>query len=64
MTPNESSPPRNINVREVDETAFERLLEQDIDPVMARIYAARGIRDSRDLDTELKSLLGFADLQK
>jgi single-stranded-DNA-specific exonuclease len=63
MTPNESSSPRNINVREVDETAFERLVEQDIDPVMARIYAARGIRDSRDLDTELKSLLGFADLQ-
>lgn len=63
MTPNESSSRRNINVREVDETALERLVEQGIDPVMARIYAARGIRDSRDLDTELKSLLGFADLR-
>ena len=46
-----------IITREYDESAYVRLRAQDVHPVMARIYAARGISNDDDLDTALGSLL-------
>ena len=46
-----------IVTRNVDEQAYARLVDQRIHPVMARIYAARGIGNNDDLDTSLGSLL-------
>ncbi len=46
-----------IVTRPVDEEARARLIGQQIHPVMARIYAARGISSHGDLDTSLRSLL-------
>ncbi|UCH50260.1 MAG: single-stranded-DNA-specific exonuclease RecJ [Betaproteobacteria bacterium] len=43
--------------REVDEQACARLIGQHVHPVLARIYAARGIDSNDDLDTSLGSLL-------
>jgi len=52
-----------IVAREYDETACARLISQQVHPVMARIYAARGISDGDDLDTRLASLLPVDSLR-
>jgi single-stranded-DNA-specific exonuclease len=46
-----------VVARDFDQDAFARLVEQRVHPVMARIYAARGIVSDEDLDTALGSLL-------
>ncbi len=52
-----------IVTRSIDEQARARLIRQHLHPVMARIYAARGIDSDDDLDTSLGSLLPTASLQ-
>ena len=47
----------DIITRAYDQTAYARLIARHVHPVMARIYAARGICDDDDLDTALGSLL-------
>ena len=47
----------DIITREYDQSAYARLIAHQVHPVMARIYAARGICDDDDLDTTLGSLL-------
>jgi len=63
VTGDEPRPAPTIVTREFDETACARLIEQRTHPVLARIYASRGITDKQDLDTGLTTLLGFNDLR-
>lgn len=46
-----------IVTRAVDESAFAQLIAEDVHPVMARIYAARGIENRSGLDTSFAALL-------
>lgn len=46
-----------IATREVDREALQTLISQNIDPVMARLYAARGVASERELDTRMNALL-------
>jgi single-stranded-DNA-specific exonuclease len=46
-----------IVVRVSPPAARERLEHEGIDPLLARLYAARGVRGIADIDYELKSLL-------
>ena len=48
--------------REVPLAAFEKLRASGLHPVMARIYAARGVLDPSQLDTPLTGLLAFDHL--
>jgi single-stranded-DNA-specific exonuclease len=62
MAGSDSGP--TIVTRTVDEQARARLIGQHIHPVMATIYAARGIDSNEDLDTSLGSLLPTDTLQR
>lgn len=46
-----------IVTRTYDEQAYARLISQRIHPIMARVFAARGIDSGERLDTSLNSLL-------
>ncbi len=48
-----------ISIRTVDTQAFETLHRCGIPPVLARIYAARGIANAEQLETELTRLIPF-----
>jgi single-stranded-DNA-specific exonuclease len=50
----------SIVTREVDSEALQTLILQNIDPVMARLYAARGVASERELDTRMNALLAPA----
>ena len=52
-----------IITRDYDEAAYARLTAQHMHPVMARIYAARGISNDDELDTALASLLPAGTLK-
>ena len=54
--------PARIVVREVPPGAFEKLHAGGLHPVLARIYAARGVLDATQLDTSLSGLLSFDHL--
>ena len=51
-----------IVTRERDPAAFDALVASNIDPRMARLYAARGIATTGDLNHELNALLSPAQL--
>ena len=51
-----------ILTRPVPTRAVTRLLEAGTHPLLARLYAARGITDKAELDYELKSLIPPAAL--
>ena len=53
-----------IVTRRYDEDVRTRLIGQKIHPLMARIYAARGISSSDQLDTGLGSMLPVDDLSQ
>ncbi|MEO8104407.1 MAG: single-stranded-DNA-specific exonuclease RecJ, partial [Betaproteobacteria bacterium] len=46
-----------IVTRERDPAAFDALIGAEIDPRMARLYSARGIRGTAELNHELNALL-------
>jgi single-stranded-DNA-specific exonuclease len=46
-----------IVTRQVNSAAFNTLVSQNVDPVMARLYAARGVFSEQDLDTRMSALL-------
>ncbi|MDY0072367.1 MAG: single-stranded-DNA-specific exonuclease RecJ [Thauera sp.] len=46
-----------IEPRSASERAFARLADSGIHPLLARLYAARGIEDASELDTSLQRLL-------
>jgi single-stranded-DNA-specific exonuclease len=48
--------------RDVPAAAFEKLRASGMHPVLARIYAARGVREAMQLDTSLNGLLPFDQL--
>ncbi len=50
------TPPR-IQPRAVPQRAFDRLADAGLHPLLARLYAARGITRADELDTALKNLL-------
>ena len=52
-----------IITRTFPRPAFEALLSQDLHPVLARVYAARGIQDHMQLKSELSSLIPFDRLK-
>jgi single-stranded-DNA-specific exonuclease len=49
--------------RDVPAAAFEKLRASGLHPVLARIYAARGVREAMQLDTSLNGLLPFDQLR-
>ena len=52
-----------IEVRPVPPQAFERLRTSGLPAVMARVFAARGVADPRQLDTSLSGLVPVAQLR-
>lgn len=52
-----------IAAREYAVTHMQQLDEAGVHPVLARIYAARGISNAKQLDTALSGLLHFATLK-
>lgn len=52
-----------IVTRDVPQIAFEQLLSTGMPAVLARIYAARGVVEMRQLDTSLAGLLPMESLQ-
>src|SRR3954471_3804264 len=54
--------PSRIVARAVPEAGFETLVAEGLPPLLAKIYAARGINESSRLDTSLMRLLPFDTL--
>jgi single-stranded-DNA-specific exonuclease len=52
-----------IIIRPYDAHTFQTLSGSGLPPVLARIYAARGIENSRQLETELTHLIPFGQLK-
>ena len=52
-----------ISIRPYDPHSFQTLSGSGLPPVLARIYAARGIEDSDQLETELTRLIPFGQLK-
>jgi single-stranded-DNA-specific exonuclease len=52
-----------ITSRPVDAHTFSALLTQGIDPVLARLYAARGVSSAEEIHGKLTQLLPFATLK-
>ena len=52
-----------ITPRSIPASAVQHLLDSGYPPALARIFAARGIADSRQMDTSLSALLPFDDLK-
>lgn len=52
----------NITIRSFPQHAFETLNQYGLPAVLARIYAARGIEQPQQIETELSQLLPFAQL--
>ncbi|TXI28042.1 MAG: single-stranded-DNA-specific exonuclease RecJ [Nitrosomonas oligotropha] len=52
-----------ISIRPYDPHSFQTLSGSGLPPVLARIYAARGIEDSGQLETELTRLIPFGQLK-
>jgi len=53
----------SITTRAFAEANYERLTQHGLSPLLARIYAARGVTDPRQLDAELAALLPIAQLK-
>ena len=51
-----------IVTRERDPAAFDALIAANIEPRMARLYAARGVANALDLNHDLKSMLAPSEL--
>ncbi len=47
----------NIVTRSIPQTAYDALLKSGISPLLARVYAARGITSTEEIDAALKRLL-------
>jgi single-stranded-DNA-specific exonuclease len=52
-----------INPRSIPAAALQHLLDNGYSPALARIFAARGITDSKQLDTTFAGLLPFDSLK-
>jgi len=57
-----SMKPSRIAARAVPAAAFDKLMLQGLNPLLAKIYAARGIDDISRLDTSLSRLLPYDQL--
>jgi single-stranded-DNA-specific exonuclease len=53
----------NITTRNYHASDFHRLLRHGIPPLLARIYASRGVSDPSQLETELSALLPMDNLK-
>jgi len=53
----------DITPRNIPATAMQRLLDSGYSPALAKVFAARGITDSKQLDTSLAGLLSFDSLK-
>ena len=53
----------NITPRNIPPQAFDTLTRHGLHPVLARIYAARGITKPEQLETELSLLIPFERLK-
>lgn len=54
--------PTRILERDVPAAAFAKLLASGLHPVLAKIYASRGVREATQLDTSLGGLLSVDQL--
>ena len=52
----------SITTRSVPPADFERLTQHGLSPLLARIYAARGITDPQQIEAEIKALLPLSTL--
>jgi len=53
----------SVTIRAVSPSDYDRLTQRGVSPLLARIYAARGVTDPKQLDTELAGLLPIAQLK-
>ena len=53
----------SITSRPYAQSDYERLTQHGLSPLLARIYAARGVTDPKQLDAELAALLPIAQLK-
>ena len=53
----------HITPRSYDSQTFQTLSDCGLSPVLARIYAARGIAHANQLETELAHLIPFEQLK-
>jgi single-stranded-DNA-specific exonuclease len=53
----------SVTIRPVSQADYERLTQHGISPLLARIYAARGVTDPKQLDAELAGLLPITQLK-
>ncbi|MFN8990139.1 MAG: single-stranded-DNA-specific exonuclease RecJ [Betaproteobacteria bacterium] len=60
--PAPTDPPR-LRRRAISDPARQALEAAGVDPVLARLFAARGVADTRDLDTGLDALLPVSALR-
>ena len=52
----------SVTIRPVSQPDFERLTQHGLSPLLARIYAARGITDPLQIEAELAALLPLSSL--
>lgn len=53
----------NVRIRPYDKTPYQQLVASGITPLMARLYAARGITSSDQMDCSFAALLPFSQLK-
>ena len=53
----------SVTTRPYSQPDYERLTQHGLSPLLARIYAARGVTDPKQLDAELAGLLPIAQLK-
>ena len=53
---------RSVQLRQVSETVTQSLIREGIPPVLAKIYAGRGVTSAMDVHYEYGSLLPYRDL--
>lgn len=54
---------QHIEIREVPEAAQQALIASGVQPIIARIFAARGIQTQSELDASLSNLIPFQSLK-
>lgn len=52
----------DIVTRSVPQTAYDTLLKNGVSPLLARVFAARGITSAEEIEVTLKRLLPFEQL--
>ena len=54
---------QHIEIREAPEAAQQALIASGVQPIIARVFAARGIQTHSELDASLSNLIPFQSLK-